>query len=238
MTKKKILPRSNLLRAITGIRWGVHPSTTMMVYRGIRSVLDWGCQVFHPLGNKEYTIMCRLQYASLRTAVGLMRTTPTNVILDLCGEYPLGARWRYLQNKYLCRVISRESYGLRPLLISLIDSSIEQSRIMSGLAMRLGSDLFKRIKSAWHVGYLAAPFEVNHHLSLKINTTIGFTIRDSTSVMRSFESLVGRFEEYAVLFTDESRAEIEGAVRVGFAVVIPYLHLTIKIRLSDYSSIY
>lgn len=111
---------------------------------------------------------------------------------------------------------------------------------MSGLGqtMRLGSDLFQRIESACHVGYLSAPFEVNHHLNLEINTTTGFTIRDSASVVDSFESLVGRFGEYAVLFTDGSRAEVGGAVRVGFAVVVPHLHLTVRVRLSDYSAIY
>ncbi|XP_070157981.1 uncharacterized protein [Polyergus mexicanus] len=45
--------------------------------------------------------------------------------------------------------------------------------------MRLGSDLFKRIESACYVGYLSALFEVNHHLNLEINTTIGFTSRVS-----------------------------------------------------------
>lgn len=136
---------------MTGIRWRVHPSTVMIVYKGIvRSVLDWSCQVFHPLNDREYVLMSRLQYASLRSALGLMRTTPTNVILDLCGEYTLEVRWRFLQNKFLCKVISRESHVLRPLLIPLIGFSTEQFRILSGLgqAMRRSSHLFNQIEPA------------------------------------------------------------------------------------------
>ncbi|KMQ86844.1 type-1 retrotransposable element r1dm, partial [Lasius niger] len=50
--KNRINPRINVLKAITGIRWGAHPKILLTIYKGlIRSVLDWSCQIFHPIDN-------------------------------------------------------------------------------------------------------------------------------------------------------------------------------------------
>lgn len=87
------MARINILKAISGIRWGAHLVTLLTIYnKFIRPVLDWGCQVFHPLDEPLYTKVCRLQYASLRTVTGMMQTTPTNVLLDLNEEQPLSSR--------------------------------------------------------------------------------------------------------------------------------------------------
>lgn len=87
--KNRITPRINpeALKAISGIRWGAHPSVLLMVYKVlIRSVLDWGSQISHPLDEKLLLKASRFQYAALRVVSGLMHTTPTNVLLDLNGE--------------------------------------------------------------------------------------------------------------------------------------------------------
>lgn len=76
--------------------------------------------------------------------------------------------------------------------------------------MRRGLHLINQIESAWHIGYLAVPFEVNHNLNLDINITHGFMIMDGECVMDSFESLMKQFEDYAILYTDGSKAKIEG----------------------------
>jgi len=51
--KNKITPRINILKTISGIRWGAHLKFFLIVYKGyIRSLFEWGCQVFHPVDNK------------------------------------------------------------------------------------------------------------------------------------------------------------------------------------------
>lgn len=56
--------------------------------------------------------------------------------------------------------------------------------------------------------------------------------------MDSFESLVERFGDYVTLYTNGSRAKVGRVDRVGYAVVVPHLDLTIKIRLCDLSTIF
>ncbi|XP_029678453.1 uncharacterized protein LOC115244706 [Formica exsecta] len=92
--RNRIMPRINILKVITGIKWGAHPTNLLNIYKGfIRPLLDWGCQSFNPLDENLYLNISRLQYASLRTVSGLMITTRTNVLLDINGEFPLDSRW-------------------------------------------------------------------------------------------------------------------------------------------------
>lgn len=124
--ENRVIPRINALKAIAGIRWGAHPAVLLTIYKGfIRSVLDWACQIFHPIDDKLLLKMNRLQYASLRAVLGLMRTTPTNVLLDISGEQPLITRWQFLLDKFLCRIIAHKSHPLNSILDSIIQLSEE-----------------------------------------------------------------------------------------------------------------
>lgn len=72
--------------------------------------------------------MSRLQYASLRAVLGMMKTTSTNVLLDINGELPLKARWSYLTAKFLSKVTARYQHPLNSYLNSMTNISIEERR--------------------------------------------------------------------------------------------------------------
>lgn len=116
-TRKRVLPRINILKALSGIRWEAHPSTLITAYRRlVRSVLEWGCQVMYPLGKRESLVLDRLLFACASVACGLMRTTPTNVLLDVVGEQPLVYRHRYLLSKHLSKVVARKDHPFERLV--------------------------------------------------------------------------------------------------------------------------
>lgn len=111
--KGKIAPRINILKAISGIGWGAHPSNLIMVYKGlIRPILDWGCQVLNDIRPNVALQLDRLQFAALRVTLRLVITTPTNVILHLCGELPLHIRRCQLSNKYLVKACAISNHPL------------------------------------------------------------------------------------------------------------------------------
>ncbi|XP_032675526.1 uncharacterized protein LOC116846151 [Odontomachus brunneus] len=92
--------RLNILKAITGIKWGSHPLTILSVYRGlIRSILDYGGLALYDLPPGRTIQLDRVQYAALRCVLGFMRTTPTNVLLDQNAEWPLVIRRLFLVTK-------------------------------------------------------------------------------------------------------------------------------------------
>lgn len=102
--KESIGRRINVLKVLAGIRWGAHPITLLMAYRGlIRSSMDWGCQLLVDIGPALAKILDQLQYAALRVALGVMCTTPTNVILHLSRECTLNSRRRMLTCKYVAK---------------------------------------------------------------------------------------------------------------------------------------
>lgn len=76
--RKRATARLNVLKALSGIRWGSHPVILLVVCKGfIRSLLDWACQITQPLQQRSHDMLSRIQYASIRTIFGLMRTTLT-----------------------------------------------------------------------------------------------------------------------------------------------------------------
>lgn len=73
----------NIIKALAGLRWRSHPSTLLTIYKGfIRSVLIWGGLVLVDSSDKKFISLDRIQYVFIRVVLGLVRITPTNVILD------------------------------------------------------------------------------------------------------------------------------------------------------------
>ncbi|XP_029658825.1 uncharacterized protein LOC115232833 [Formica exsecta] len=217
--RNRIMPRVNILKAMAGIRWGAHHSNLLNVYKGfIRPLLDWGCQSFNPLNEQFYLRVSRLQYASLRIVSGMMITTPTNVLLDINGEFPLDSRWFCLTSRFLAKTMVRYSHPLRQLIIDLRDQQdIEKSIITS-------------IDSFHLPGYLDFPYECRHY-DLSINTDLGRQVAADPDPVSSFERLTSSFEFDDTFYTDGSRTESDG--RVGYAAFSLELDLEYKNRINN-----
>lgn len=98
--------RVNVMKSVAGLRWGAHPVTLLTIYRGwVRSLLDYGCVAFCDVGGDAACLMDRVQFRSLRIALSLFVTTPTNVILHLAGEMPLSVRRRLLVSRRLIKLL-------------------------------------------------------------------------------------------------------------------------------------
>lgn len=147
--KNKITPRINILKTTSGIRWGAHLKFLLIVYKGyIRSLFEWGCQVFHPVDNKLQQKADKLQYAALRIVPRLMRTS-TNVILDLNGEQPLTTLWQFLLDKYICRTTARQSHPLNQILNSINQLPEEIMQTRSSIVNILKTSNYKSNNSSF-----------------------------------------------------------------------------------------
>ncbi|XP_020296074.1 uncharacterized protein LOC109861009 [Pseudomyrmex gracilis] len=225
MTRNKVLPRVNILKAIAGIKWGAHPLVLMTAYKGlVRSVFEWGCQVTFPLGEQEMQVLDRLQYACVRVACGLMRTTPTNVLLDLVCEQPLMYRHRYLLSKYVCRVLARTNHPVGRLIE---ENCANWSPICVGVRfglMEIGKELAPITRNVIRYtlpGSLALPFGVGYRRCC-VDTEVGYRIRESEDPQSVFSGYLSETGATRVFFTDGSLARpSDGAspAAVGFAVV-------------------
>lgn len=101
---KKAEKNSNILRAVCHIHWGSDIKTSLLIYRSyIRSVLDYG-SIFY--GQASRTILKKVDIVHnkcLRLSLGLLRSTPIDVIYAECCEKPLEMRRRILSEKFILR---------------------------------------------------------------------------------------------------------------------------------------
>ncbi|KMQ89380.1 pol-like protein [Lasius niger] len=242
--RNRIIPRINVLKAISGIRWGAHPATLLTIYEGfIRSVLDWGCQIYHPLSDTLYLKVCRLQFASLRAVSGMMRTTSTNVLLDLNGEQPLKTRWQFLLDKFICKITARLSHPLNSTLLQTCHLRHNERTHLGALVNTYLTHLhiFKQIEQFHLPGYLEFPYLIRH-FKPSIDTDSGFLLRIKedigNDITEAFNSLLQEQNTDATYYTDCSRACVDGQYRTGFAVFSPETDFSLKKRINNHSSMF
>ncbi|XP_044743249.1 uncharacterized protein LOC123305559 [Chrysoperla carnea] len=91
-----------------------------MIYRQIiRSFIDYGSFLLSPLSNQRSLRLDRVQFQTLRIALGQMRSCPTNSLLIEAADAPLTVRRLYLAKKFFLNQYSSLSHPLIPKLIRL-----------------------------------------------------------------------------------------------------------------------
>jgi len=92
--------RLNLLRAVSGYKWGANKKSLLMLYRAlIRPVIDYGAVAFCTAADTNLKILERIQSQALRLCCGASRGTATLALQNECGEMPLRTRWLELSIK-------------------------------------------------------------------------------------------------------------------------------------------
>lgn len=109
----------DIISTLTGVKWGSHPSLLLNLYKAaIRSVIDYGCQTYCFKGNtmfdnrnlnQLFLKLARLQYRAIRTALGLRKSTPINVLLSEARELIMRDRTLFLTSKFIFRSLSRSN---------------------------------------------------------------------------------------------------------------------------------
>jgi ribonuclease HI len=98
-------PRINLLRSLAGQSWGCGKQAMLTVYRTlIRSVLDYGSELFSTANKTALKKLDVLQATCLRLCCGAMRCTPHSALQNECGELPLNLRRTEIQMRHCVRI--------------------------------------------------------------------------------------------------------------------------------------
>lgn len=98
----------NILRAFCNHKWGSDPNTIILFYKAlIRSVLDFGCIFYGDASKTDLKRIDQISNKCIRTAVGFLVSTPTDVIQAEICEPPLHLRRQYLADKFVIKLQSR-----------------------------------------------------------------------------------------------------------------------------------
>lgn len=83
----------NIMKSLTKTRWGADVPTMMLLYKAIvRPHLDYVAPLIHPLTKTLSQKLERIQFQSVRLALGALRSSPTNALLVEAGEMPITLR--------------------------------------------------------------------------------------------------------------------------------------------------
>lgn len=109
----------NFLKLICKRSWGADQKTALLFYRAyIRSILDYGSLVYGSASNTNLKKIDKIQMKALKTALGVMKSTPNECTLILAAEPPLEYRRNFLACKYVIKQHYRQNH-LNSLISSL-----------------------------------------------------------------------------------------------------------------------
>lgn len=113
---KKCENAINILRVFCKHKWGADPNIALIFYKSlVRSILDYG-SIFY--GNTYHTHLKKIDLVRnkcLRLCLGLLRSTPINVLEVESGEPPLEFRRQFLSDKFTTKMYSKNSTCIRNL---------------------------------------------------------------------------------------------------------------------------
>lgn len=97
----------NVMRSISKTRWGADAQVMLMLYKAIvRPHIDYSSSLLLPLPKTYLTKLERIQFQALRSALGALRSSPTNALLLEAGEPPIAIRASHLASRQICKYIS------------------------------------------------------------------------------------------------------------------------------------
>ena len=98
----------NILKLITNIHWGSEVSVSLLFYRAtIRSIFDYGSNLYGQASESSLRKLDIIHHKCLRRCLGLLNSTPIDVLLSESGELPLRYRRELLTNRYTIKVIAQ-----------------------------------------------------------------------------------------------------------------------------------
>lgn len=107
----------SVLRALSGVWWGAHPSSLRLVYNAlIRSIMDYGSFLLPPANKGALHKLDLIQSKSLRIVVGAMKSTPINALQVECCDPPLNLRRQFLSDNYIFKISQFTNHPLLPKL--------------------------------------------------------------------------------------------------------------------------
>ena len=228
--------RINLLRCMSGTSWGRNSTCLSLVYKGlIRSILDYGCQLYDSAALTLKNQLDSIQYKSLRIITGVFMQPSLEALQVECGELPLQLRRKYfLQKYYIYLNICKDNHPSKEIINT---EFIETDKWETGegpFVNRVEVISYENIEKFenccpkypfWHYPKPKVSWNIHERLSKKYDSH--FDLKDY-----SLETIYTRYPDHLKVFTDGSKHFNDGT---GAAFYIPEFNIRKYYRLSPIS---
>ncbi|KAL4153575.1 hypothetical protein QTP88_001408 [Uroleucon formosanum] len=234
---------ANFLRAITGTRWGSHPSTLLLVYKAIiRSKLDYGCFLFGSASFSNWNRLNKVQSSCLRCMMGYVRSSPLPAIEVESSCPPSNIRCRWLAGKFLLKSLSYSSSLIIDLFYSLfltwryVPKNLPVISLVANSVSPFREYILTNIKlPIYEIEYQALLLP---GLVLLVNP---FPSLSSSELRVTYPAVINslftdfidnNFADFIVIYTDGSVSPLSA----GYSFYIPNLHISFTNNLPPSSS--
>ncbi|XP_047041608.1 uncharacterized protein LOC124645775 isoform X1 [Helicoverpa zea] len=239
---KKCEKGVNALRALSGVRWGAHPSTQRILYNAIiRSHFDYGSFLLEPCNKIALAKLDKIQAKCLRIITGAMKCSPINALQVECLDPPLNLRRQYLSDRFFFKALQIKSHPLLPLLKTLHEL-IASSRYWSHKLPPPLINSYSKVNDP-HISLVQSNtnplFEVSFETLLfqpKVILSLGISKHDPGANNKLNKILTEDWQDWLTMYTDASKISEDGIV--GTAVWIPKYKIILSNKVSPHSSIY
>jgi hypothetical protein len=229
----------NVLRAVSRVWWGAHPSTMKLFYNAlVRSRIDYGSFLLEPIPQYLETKLNRVQSKCLRLILGAMRSSPVNALQVEAVEMPLNIRRMFLANRFLIKKINNTNHPLIHALKNSASNLSARQRTQGKIPTLVSS--FEYVSSLdTNEQNIAVPplFNIPYNCIVFTPQVIeDFGIDKHTNLSPSlinsfFNSLVeSKLTEYTIIFTDGSKMDNS----CGASLYVPSRKHSVMVKLISF----
>ena len=202
----------NLLRVLTGTRWGADRTVMLRIYRAlVRSKLDYGSVVYDSARKSYLRPLNTVHNTGIRLATGALRTSRLESLFCEASEPPLALRRQYLLTSYAAKLLCMKKH---PSFMPLFKPSFEaiydakaSATLPAGIRLNrlLVEAAFRYPKVYPHGLSATAPWVTKRPSCL---TGLASNKKSSTSPIiykKGFAELCSEFKGFIQIFTDGSK---------------------------------
>ena len=228
-------PKLNILRCISGLKWGASKSVMLMIYKAlIRSIIDYGSIVYYSAATYILKKLDTLQCKSLRLCTGAMKSTPLTSLQVECCEPPLQFRRERLLLKFCIKIDSMQSHSTKYALILSnnpdhnLPNKPTMAMIYSNFMSSFPEKVFKQILT------FLPPW-----LTLGPSCNVDISLLSVLRAIKMEESPVNEYVEnylkvtypnFISVYTDGS---VNKEYKTGIGIFIPSINLQVTCKLSN-----
>lgn len=228
----------NCIKSISGIYWGSHSSSLLLLYKTlVRPHLDYASLIYGRCAKATLAKFDRVQYAALRVVLGMMRSTPINILLSESAEMPLYIRRRWLAYKYISKIFRLKDHTLLMMMRGAENLNVLWFNGTIPPYIEAYLEVIKKHATIWQAKLLPY-FELQNHIRTNIIPifTSGLPKGAIDNNAKFLEYINNKFSDHVCLFTDASVSTRHPSV--GYGIYSSTLSINMKGRLPNHWSIF
>ncbi|XP_058807568.1 uncharacterized protein LOC131673537 [Phymastichus coffea] len=212
----------NIVKFLRGTWWGAHPNILTLFYKSfVRSIIDYGCFIYFPTQADALLKLERIQYKSIRLALGYRASTPTNILLAESKLPLLIERSKYLCHSYLNKIYSNKELSLNQTITNFNRLLTNKDTSHRKFSNRIFQTCIENTYPSKNKIYSKNNFPIYttnyavQTINVNVNTEIGQKLKKSNDPNSVLNKIISENRNANIIFTDGSKSA--DSISVGSA---------------------